>query len=140
MENFKTTTTFSCVTHHTLLEILRATGKPYHAQCFSCMTCQKSLDGVPFTVDATMQIHCIDCFHEKFAPRCYVCHRAILPIPGEEETIRIIAFDRSYHIDCYRCENCNIQFSTDEGCYPIDDHVLCLQCNRNYLQTMLGHS
>ncbi|CAF1223435.1 unnamed protein product [Rotaria sordida] len=120
--------------------ILRATGKPYHAQCFSCMTCQKSLDGIPFTVDATMQIHCIDCFHEKFAPRCYVCHRPILPQPGQEETIRIIAFDRSYHIDCYRCENCNIQFTTEEGCYPIDDHVLCLQCNRKYSTTMFGHS
>ncbi|CAF1103454.1 unnamed protein product [Rotaria sp. Silwood1] len=120
--------------------ILRATGKPYHAQCFSCMTCQKCLDGIPFTVDATMQIHCIDCFHEKFAPRCYVCHRPILPASGEEETIRIIAFDRSYHIDCYRCENCNIQFSTEEGCYPIDDHVFCLQCNRKYLISILGHS
>lgn len=51
-----------------------------------------------------MQIHCIDCFHEKFAPRCYACHRTILPKPDQEEIIRIIAFDRSYHIDCYRCE------------------------------------
>ncbi|CAF1318689.1 unnamed protein product, partial [Rotaria sordida] len=84
--------------------ILRATGKPYHGQCFSCMTCQKSLGGMPFTVDATMQIHSIDCFHEKFSPGCYVCHRAILPLIGQEERIAIIAFDRSYHIDCYRYE------------------------------------
>jgi hypothetical protein len=68
------------------------------------VACQKSFDGIPFTVDATMQIHCIDCFHQKFAPRCCVCHRPILPIAGEDETIRIVAFDRSYHIDCYRCE------------------------------------
>jgi hypothetical protein len=68
------------------------------------VACQKSLDGIPFTVDATMQIHCIDCFHQKFAPRCYACHRPILPIVGQEETIRIVALDRSYHIDCYRCE------------------------------------
>ncbi len=51
-----------------------------------------------------MQIHCIDCFHQKFAPRCYVCQRAILPATGEEETVRIVALDRSYHVDCYRCE------------------------------------
>jgi hypothetical protein len=85
-------------------KILRATGKPYHAQCFCCIACQKSLDGISFTVDATMQIHCLDCFHQKFAPRCFSCHRAILPSNGEEETIRIVALDRSYHPDCYRCE------------------------------------
>ncbi len=51
-----------------------------------------------------MEVHCIDCFHQKFAPRCYVCLRPILPINGQEETIRIVALDRNYHIDCYRCE------------------------------------
>ena len=85
-------------------KILRATGKPYHAQCFCCVACQKSLDGIPFTVDASMQIHCIECFHQKFAPRCHACHRAILPVAGQEETVRIVALDRSYHIECYRCE------------------------------------
>ncbi len=85
-------------------KILRATGKPYHAQCFCCIACQKSLDGMSFTVDATMQIYCLDCFHQKFAPRCFSCHRAILPTNGEEETVRIVVLDRSYHPDCYRCE------------------------------------
>jgi hypothetical protein len=51
-----------------------------------------------------MEVHCIDCFHQKFAPRCYSCHRPILPINGQEETIRIVALDRNYHIECYRCE------------------------------------
>ncbi|CAF4999005.1 unnamed protein product [Rotaria magnacalcarata] len=87
-----------------------------------------------------MKIHCIDCFHEKFAPRCYACHRTILPVSGQEETVRIIAFDRSYHIDCYRCENCNVQFTTEEGCYPRDDSVLCLPCNRNYSKKKRNHS
>ncbi|CAF0997804.1 unnamed protein product [Adineta steineri] len=120
--------------------ILRATGKPYHAECFCCVVCHKSLDGVPFTIDANMEVHCIDCFHQKFAPRCFACHRPILPINGQEETIRIVALDRNYHIDCYRCEKCKIQFTMEEGCYPIDDHVLCIQCNRNYTRTMLGHT
>lgn len=51
-----------------------------------------------------MQIHCLECFHQKFAPRCYACHQMILPNDGEEETIRIVALDRNYHPDCYRCE------------------------------------
>jgi len=51
-----------------------------------------------------MQIYCIECFHEKFAPRCYTCHRSILPNNADEETTRIVALDRSYHVECYRCE------------------------------------
>jgi hypothetical protein len=44
--------------------ILRATGLPFHPECFCCVECNNNLDGIPFTVDATNKIHCIDCFHQ----------------------------------------------------------------------------
>ena len=48
-----------------ILQMLRATGKPYHPACFNCVVCGKNLDGTTFTVDATNQIHCIDDFHRS---------------------------------------------------------------------------
>ncbi|XP_078060411.1 lipoma-preferred partner isoform X2 [Mustelus asterias] len=118
--------------------ILRATGKAYHPQCFTCVMCHRSLDGIPFTVDASNQIHCIEDFHKKFAPRCCVCNEAIMPAQGQEETVRIVALDRDFHVQCYRCEDCSILLSDGDtqGCYPLDGHIYCKSCNATRIQTM----
>ncbi|XP_020774401.1 lipoma-preferred partner [Boleophthalmus pectinirostris] len=118
--------------------ILRATGKAYHPHCFTCVVCHRSLDGVPFTVDASNHIHCIQDFHKKFAPRCCVCHEPIMPAPGQEETVRIVALDRDFHVQCYRCEDCGSLLSEGEnqGCYPLDGHVLCKNCNSGRIQAL----
>ncbi|XP_062853307.1 lipoma-preferred partner [Trichomycterus rosablanca] len=118
--------------------ILRATGKAYHPHCFTCVVCHRSLDGVPFTVDASNHIHCIEDFHKKFAPRCSVCMGPIMPAPGQEETVRIVALDRDFHVQCYRCEDCGCLLSEgdNQGCYPLDGHVLCKNCNTSRIQAL----
>jgi hypothetical protein len=119
--------------------ILKASGRAYHPSCFVCSSCGRCLDGVPFTVDANNASHCVGCFHDKFAPRCAQCHRPIVPEEGKEETLRVVAMDRSYHIDCYRCEDCNLKLSSKvEGheCYPLDGHLLCKQCNSKRLRIL----
>ncbi|GAU94812.1 hypothetical protein RvY_06524 [Ramazzottius varieornatus] len=112
--------------------ILRATGKPYHPQCFVCVGCETNLDGVPFTVDAANQIYCIKDFHAKFAPRCSVCRQPIAPREGTEEAVRVISMERNFHPQCYKCEDCGLTLHSDQeghGCYPLDGHVLCHACN-----------
>ncbi|XP_016398640.1 thyroid receptor-interacting protein 6 isoform X2 [Sinocyclocheilus rhinocerous] len=119
--------------------ILRAMGKAYHPRCFTCVVCGCCLDGVPFTVDATSQIHCIEDFHRKFAPRCSVCGQPIMPEPGQEETVRIVALDRSFHVNCYVCEDCGLLLSSDgegRGCYPLDGHILCKSCSARRIQDL----
>ncbi|XP_074839177.1 thyroid receptor-interacting protein 6-like isoform X2 [Carettochelys insculpta] len=119
--------------------ILRAMGKAFHPQCFTCVVCHQCLDGVPFTVDATSQVHCIEDFHRKFAPRCSVCENPIMPEPGQEETVRIVALDRSFHIGCYKCEECGLLLSSEgegRGCYPLDGHILCKSCSARHIQDL----
>ncbi|KAL6262451.1 hypothetical protein P5V15_007536 [Pogonomyrmex californicus] len=142
-EDYLNTLEKCCVCTRPILDrILRATGKPYHPSCFTCVVCGQSLDGIPFTVDATNQIHCIQCFHKKFAPRCCVCKLPIMPEPGQDETVRVVALDRSFHIQCYKCEDCGLILSSDQegrGCYPLDDHVLCKSCNATRVQALTSH-
>ncbi|XP_072315160.1 thyroid receptor-interacting protein 6 isoform X2 [Eucyclogobius newberryi] len=119
--------------------ILRAMGKAYHPRCFNCVVCNCCLDGVPFTVDATSQIHCIEDFHRKYAPRCSVCNGPIMPEPGQEETVRIVALDRSFHVNCYVCEECGLLLSSEgegRGCYPLDGHILCKSCSARRIQDL----
>jgi len=117
--------------------LLRASGKAFHPNCFVCKVCNKSLDSVPFTVDPENVVHCVPCYQDKYAPRCAKCGKAIVPQQGEQESVRVIAMDRSFHVACYTCEDCHVQLSTKldgEGCYPMDDHLLCKTCNVNRIR------
>ena len=78
-------------------------------------------------------------YYRKFAPRCCVCRLPIMPEPGEDETVRVVALDRSFHVACYKCEDCGLLLSTEaegRGCYPLDDHILCKNCNAKRVQAL----
>lgn len=120
-------------------KILRALGKAFHPDCFVCPTCVKSLDGIPFTMDKANQAYCLDCYHERFSPRCAVCLKAIAPIGNETEVARVIAMDRSYHLECYQCEDCGLKLNSKiegQGCYPLESHLFCKNCNLKRLKSL----
>ncbi|XP_029436583.1 zyxin isoform X2 [Rhinatrema bivittatum] len=112
--------------------MLRATGNFYHPHCFTCVVCHVSLEGAPFIVDQGNQPHCVEDYHRKYAPRCCVCDEPIMPEPGKDETVRVVALERNFHMKCYTCEDCgkHLSIEADEGgCYPLDGHVLCMACH-----------
>ncbi|KAF4794980.1 Zyxin [Turdus rufiventris] len=84
--------------------MLKATGNSYHPQCFTCVMCHTPLEGTSFIVDQSNQPHCVDDYHRKYAPRCSVCGEPIMPEPGKDETVRVVALEKNFHMKCYKCE------------------------------------
>ncbi|XP_069721984.1 zyxin isoform X1 [Phaenicophaeus curvirostris] len=112
--------------------MLKATGNSYHPQCFTCVMCHTPLEGTSFIVDQANQPHCVDDYHRKYAPRCSVCSEPIMPEPGKDETVRVVALEKNFHMKCYKCEDCGkpLSIEADEnGCFPLDGHVLCMRCH-----------
>ncbi|NXO03619.1 ZYX protein, partial [Rhinopomastus cyanomelas] len=112
--------------------MLKATGNSYHPQCFTCVICHTPLEGTSFIVDQANQPHCVDDYHRKYAPRCSVCSEPIMPEPGKDETVRVVALEKNFHMKCYKCEDCGkpLSIEADEnGCFPLDGHVLCIKCH-----------
>ncbi|XP_075071851.1 zyxin-like isoform X2 [Mixophyes fleayi] len=112
--------------------LLKAMGKAYHPDCFTCAVCRRALQGEPFIVDQNNHPHCVADYHGRYAPRCSVCGDPIAPEPGRDETVRVVALEKNFHMMCYKCEDCGCPLSIeadDSGCFPLDGHVLCKKCH-----------
>ncbi|KAI4811814.1 hypothetical protein KUCAC02_014686 [Chaenocephalus aceratus] len=112
--------------------VLKAVGQCFHSHCFRCSTCSCSLEGAPFITDDNNNPYCVPDYHRRFSPQCVSCNEPIVPSPGSEETVRVVALDKNFHLKCYRCEDCArpLSIEADEnGCYPLDGKILCMKCH-----------
>ncbi|NXS71767.1 FBLI1 protein, partial [Pandion haliaetus] len=111
--------------------IVRALGKGYHPGCFSCTACGRAIGAESFAVDERDEVYCVADFYRKYAAVCSACKYPIVP-HEDKDTYKIECLGRSFHESCYRCESCGTPLSpepTENGCYPLGDHLLCKSCH-----------
>ena len=46
----------------------------------------------------------INHLYRIFAPFCNICNTSITPVEGTDETVRVVAMEKDFHVDCYVCE------------------------------------
>ncbi|CAB1334515.1 unnamed protein product [Coregonus sp. 'balchen'] len=62
-----------------------------------------------------------------------------VPDAGSQETVRVVALDKNFHLKCYRCEDCSRPLSIEadaDGCYPLDGRILCMKCHTQRAKAM----
>ncbi|XP_029332311.1 filamin-binding LIM protein 1 [Mus caroli] len=120
---------------------VEAMKRQYHPQCFTCRTCRRQLAGQRFYQKDGRPL-CEPCYQltflarapgpsRKFAPVCSICENPIIPRDGKD-AFKIECMGRNFHENCYRCEDCSVLLSvepTDQGCYPLNDHLFCKPCH-----------
>lgn len=114
-------------------KILRVSDKlVFHPDCFTCQVCQISLLESGFNLDSrTGGLYCSEDYNKKVAVSCYTCRKPIVPKKGEKTVERLTALDKSFHTDCFRCEDCKVLLDNTTGseCFPVENKPFCHHCS-----------
>ncbi|GIX73565.1 LIM domain-containing protein jub [Caerostris extrusa] len=130
----------------------QAMGNLYHTNCFICCSCGRALRGKAF-YNVHGKVYCEEDYlysgFQQTAEKCAVlsydicskmCYvwKAITPVEGTDETVRVVSMEKDFHVDCYICEDCGLQLTDepDKRCYPLDGHLLCRDCHLKRLEKL----
>lgn len=107
-------------------EIVRTQDSTYHPECFKCAGCEVALQDKPF-IPKDGSPYCRVCWHKEHGVHCAKCDKAIVPEGYTEEARCMKAIDKTFHIACFSCTECDEPFTTGEkkGAYPIEGRLYC---------------
>ncbi|VDL94175.1 unnamed protein product [Schistocephalus solidus] len=98
--------------------ILNALDKRWHPECFLCAGCQNQLANQSFHCKDEVP-YCINCWKERFQPRCATCH--VIIDPSEQY---MTYNDNAYHKGCFTCNKCKNTLAGKQFCI-VDGQYLC---------------
>ncbi|XP_028407501.1 PDZ and LIM domain protein 5-like [Dendronephthya gigantea] len=97
---------------------VKALGKVYHQEHFTCTHCGKQLAGEGFHVE-NGDPYCSQDYKELFCVKCYSCKQIIRAGDRWMEAI-----NQKWHADCFRCMTCGIVLE-NTGFYSAGNRVFC---------------
>lgn len=97
---------------------VKALGKVYHQEHFTCTHCNKQLAGEGFHVENGMP-YCSKDYKDLFSVKCHSCQQIIRAGDRWMEAI-----NQKWHADCFRCMTCGIVLEKT-GFYTAGNRVFC---------------
>jgi hypothetical protein len=114
-----------CLKSISIGKIISYGGKKYHPDCFSCEKCHTPIIDRQFPTHNSKP-YCSQCYDKHIAPQCFQC---LKPISVGKS---VIFDEKSYHPDCFRCNQCNKSLADDKNFFEHNSKPCCLQCHNRY--------
>lgn len=100
-------------------DTVKALGRLYHVECFTCSTCNKPIKP-PWFYEKHGKPYCGEDFARDHAPKCTACQE---PIVDDY----LSALSNKWHPNCFLCRNCKKPIK-EKKFYVVDHVQMCTAC------------
>ncbi|GAA6109739.1 four and a half LIM domains protein 1a isoform X1 [Tachysurus ichikawai] len=98
--------------------------KPWHSECFVCLTCKKPLAGARFTAHED-DFYCVDCYKTSVAKKCSGCQN---PITGFGRGTNVVNYENhTWHEYCFNCKKCSLSLAHKRFVMH-EENIYCPDC------------